>query len=168
MIRIGKIAATHGLQGALILTHIVGNARWLKKEEPLFLEMQKGSFIPFFISASKAANDEEYVVNLEETTTVEAARKLVGKHVYVNETVLSKYAANSPLLWIGFKVNDANKGELGVVDDMMHTSTQWIARMIINGKEVLLPLVNETIESIDLKKKTLYLDLPEGLLEVYL
>ena len=113
-------------------------------------------------------NDEEYVVGLEETTSVEAARRLIGKHVYVDEDVLGKFAKNSPLLWIGFKVIDKQKGELGLIDDMMQTPTQWIARMIYKDKEVLLPLVEQTIEKIDLKKKALYLDLPEGLLEVYM
>jgi 16S rRNA processing protein RimM len=65
-------------------------------------------------------------------------------------------------------VIDKSKGELGIVDDMMQMPTQWIAQMNYKGKEVLMPLVEQTIESIDLKKKTLHLDLPEGLLEVYL
>ena len=150
------------------MTHIVGNAKWLKKGDALMLELHKGSFIPYFVSNHKANNDEEYVINLEDTDSVEAARKLIGKHVYVNEEVLDKHAKDSPLLWIGFKVNDKRSGELGVIDDMMQTPTQWIARMMYKDKEVLLPLVEQTIEGIDMKKKTLYLDLPEGLLDVYM
>ncbi len=168
MIRIGKIVATHALQGAMVMTHIVGNAKWLKKGDALMLEMHKGSYIPFFVDGCKANNDEEYIINLEETVTMEAARRLIGKHVYVNEDVLGKFAKDSPLLWIGFKVIDKDKGELGIVDDMMQTPTQWIAQMKYQGKEVLIPLVEQTIDGVDLKKKILHLDLPEGLLEVYL
>ena len=59
MIRIGKIVATHGIGGSLILTHIVGNSKWLKKGNAIHVEMQKGSYIPYFISNIKANNNEE-------------------------------------------------------------------------------------------------------------
>ena len=34
MIRIGKIVATHGLTGSLIMTHVAGDKNWLKKGIP--------------------------------------------------------------------------------------------------------------------------------------
>ena len=81
MIRIGKIVATHGLNGSLILTHVVGNSKWLKKEHVLLVEMQKGSYIPHFISQCKANNDKEYVINIEDIYNVESAKKLSLIHI---------------------------------------------------------------------------------------
>ena len=75
MIRIGKIVATHGLQGSLVLTHVVGSSDWLKKGDVLFLELNKGSFIPFFVKTVKGVDDEEYIVTLEDVTVVEEAKK---------------------------------------------------------------------------------------------
>ncbi len=168
MLRIGKIVATHGLTGSVIMTHIIGHSKWLKKEDILFVEMNKDSRIPFFITELKAPKEGEYVLNFEDTKTVEAARKLVGKHVYVNEDVLAKHATDSPLLWIGFKVIDKTGGDLGPIEDIMQTASQWLAKLTYKGKEVLLPLIEQTIEGVDLKKKILHMDLPDGLLEVYL
>jgi len=168
MIRIGKIVATHGLQGALVMTHIAGNSKWLKKDDTLFLELQKGSYIPFFVTQTKASNEEEYIVNVEDIETVEKAHKLIGKNVYVQEDILAKYAAETPLLWIGFNIVDKNKGKLGAIEDIMQTATQWLAKFTYEGKEVLIPLVEQTIEKVNLKSKTVYVDLPEGLLEVYI
>src|ERR1700744_145096 len=112
MIRIGKIVATHGISGDLVLTHVVGNSKWLKKEHVLQVEMQKGSFIPYFISNFKENNNKEYIINIEDIDKIESAKKLVTKHVYVDENILSAFARQSPLLWIGFKVIDAQNGEI--------------------------------------------------------
>ncbi|MGN6568327.1 MAG: ribosome maturation factor RimM [Flavipsychrobacter sp.] len=166
MIRIGKIVATHGLQGAVVMTHIVGNSKWLKPEDVLFLELHKESYIPFFISQLKASNDEEYILNLEDTNSSEAARKLIGKNVYVNEDILSKHATDSPLLWIGFNVVDREKGSLGPIQDVMQAGPQWLAKIIYNDKEVLLPLVDEMILDVNVKNKFVRMDLPEGILDL--
>ena len=96
MIRIGKIVATHGLQGSLVLTHVVGSSDWLKKDDVIFLELNKGSFIPFFVQTAKAANDEKYIITVEDVTVVEAAKKLIGKLAYVKEDILSATAADEP------------------------------------------------------------------------
>src|ERR1043165_5550485 len=126
MIRIGKIVATHGLQGDVVMTHITGKQGWLKTGDVLFLALRKDSYIPFFISQVKTAGVEEFVLHLEETDSVEAARKLVGKEAYVQEEVLAKSGvAETPLLWIGFELVDTEKGSLGKIEDIFQTSAQW-------------------------------------------
>jgi len=168
MIRIGKVVATHGLNGALILTHVVGNSNWLKKGQVILLEMQKGSYIPYFIAQFKVNNDKEYVINVEDIDKIESAKRLVTKHVYVDEDILSAYAKQSPLLWIGFNVIDKTKGRIGTIQDVSQTGYQWLAKVIYVGVEVLIPLIDEMIEKIDIKTKTIEVVLPDGLLEVYL
>ncbi|XZF16067.1 ribosome maturation factor RimM [Chitinophagaceae bacterium MMS25-I14] len=168
MLRIGKIVATHGLQGNLIMTHIAGQAGWLKKDDVLFVEMNKGSFIPHFVTMAKAANDEEYIVTVDDVATVEAAKKLVGKQVYVKEELLAGIMKDSPLMWIGFNLVDRTKGSLGAIEDVLQTGTQWLAKLTIEGKEVLIPLIDQLIIEVNARNKFIRMDLPEGLIEVYL
>lgn len=168
MIRIGKIVASHGLQGSIIITHILGKANWLKKDDTIFVEMNKGSFIPFFVQQCKAANFQEYNIQLEDIATVEQAKKLIAKHIYVNEEVLTQFAQKSPLLWIGCVIIDAHYGNLGAIADMLQTSAQWIAKLNYQGKEVLVPMVEQTIVNINLKKREIQTTLPVGIIEVYL
>jgi 16S rRNA processing protein RimM len=168
MLRIGKIVATHGLQGAVILKHIVGNSEWLEKDSVLFVELRKGSHIPYFTIAAKAHNDEEYIVTLDDLNTVEAAKKLVGKQVYVKEDILSDHAEDSPLLWIGYNLVDREKGGLGQIEDVMQAGAQWLAKITYEGKEVLVPMVPQIIVEVNARNKYIRVDLPEGLLEVYL
>jgi 16S rRNA processing protein RimM len=168
MIRIGKIVATHGINGDLILTHVLGSSKWLKKEHILQVEMQKGSYIPYFISQCKENNNKEYIIHIEDIDKIESAKKLVTKHVYVDESILSGFARQSPLLWIGFKVIDRKNGELGIIEDVMQTGNQWLAKTTYKNTEVLIPLIDQTIQSLDIKTKIINMNLPNGLLEVYL
>ena len=168
MIRIGKIVATHGLTGSLILTHVVGSSDWLKKGHVLLLEMKKGSFIPYFVSQFKQNNNKEYIINIEDIDKVELAKKLITKQVYVDESILSAYAKENPLLWIDFKIIDAQNGDLGNISDVTNTGFQWIANVIYKNKEVLIPLTDQVIEQVDVKAKTIKVKLPDGLLDIYL
>jgi 16S rRNA processing protein RimM len=168
MIRVGKIVATHGLNGAVVLTHIMGDSQWLKKGTALMVEMQKGSYIPYFVAQCKASNNEEYIVNIEEIEKIESAKKLIAKQVYVDSTILSAYIRQSPLLWIGFGLIDKNEGNIGTVEDVLQTGKQWIAKTTYKDKEVLIPLIEQTIGSIDTGKKILNIEIPDGLLDVYL
>ncbi len=167
MLRIGKLVATHGVQGDLILAHITGKAGWLKVGDVLFVALRKGSNIPHFVSKIRRENEEEIILHLEDTDTPESARMLVGKDAFVAEQVLATVSQDSPLLWIGFEAIDEKEGSLGPVDDVYQTAQQWLATVHIQGKEVLLPLVDQTLKKIDIPNRKLYLSLPHGLLEVY-
>lgn len=166
MIRIGKIVATHGLQGTLILTHIAGKKDWLKKDEAIFVAVQKDSRIPYYITMVRRVNDEEYHVQVEDVLTVDAAKKLVGKQVYIAPEVLGEATLDNPLLWIGFNVTDATLGSLGPLADVAQTGHQWVGTIHHNGKEVLLPMVKPLLVEVNLRNRYIRMDLPEGLLDL--
>jgi 16S rRNA processing protein RimM len=166
MIRIGKIVATHGLQGEVVLTHILDKTGWLKKTDVLFLELNKESFIPFFVTNVRADRSDECVISLEDISKVEEAKKFIGKQVYVEEVILEKQKVDSPLLWIGFDIVDREKGSLGKIEDVIQTAHQWLASITYQDKEVLIPLVKEMILDVNVRNKFIRMDLPEGLLDL--
>jgi 16S rRNA processing protein RimM len=88
--------------------------------------------------------------------------------VYVDESLLSDYARQSPLLWIGFNLIDKNYGEIGKIEDVMQTGNQWLAKLTYKNTEVLIPLIEQTINELNIKTKTIKTTIPDGLLEVYL
>lgn len=166
MIRIGKIVATHGLSGTLILTHIAGKNDWLHMDEAIFIAVQKDSRIPYYPTKVKRINDEEYHVQLDEVDSVEVAKKLIGKEIFVAPEVLGNATVDSPLLWVGFNVVDAHQGALGPLVDAVQTGPQWIGTIHYEGKEVLIPLVKPIIVEVNLRNRFLRLDLPDGILDL--
>jgi 16S rRNA processing protein RimM len=166
MIRIGKIVATHGLTGAVVFTHFADSKNWLKVGDVLFLELNKGSYIPFFVTSEKCVDEEEYLVGLEDVNTVENAKKLVSKHVYIEDDRLKDIVKKSPLMLMGFNIVDSSLGSIGIVEDVFQTGHQWLAKTTYEGREVLIPLFEQIILDINTPNKFIRMNLPEGLLDI--
>src|SRR5258706_7839201 len=93
--KIGKLAASHGLKGDLVLQHNLGKKTSLKGLEMIFLEEGKDNFMPHFISSASIKNDKEVFIKLEGTDSKEAARKLTPKEAWLAEEDFKKFAAKS-------------------------------------------------------------------------
>lgn len=167
-VNIGKFVAVFGLQGELILKHALQKKLSFIKGDVLFLEMQKQSYLPYFVETAKAKTDEETLVLLEGVSTKEAAKIVVQKQVWLAETHFRKLAkTTSPIALLGFMV--VNEGEdLAPVDEVIEQPHQILLRITLQEKEVLIPLHAETLEKIDKKNKKVHVTLPDGLLEIYL
>ena len=56
-------------------------------------------------------------------------------------------------------------GEISAVNDH---GPQAIFIILFEGKEILIPVTDEIIKKIDRKNKTIKVETPEGLIEIYL
>jgi 16S rRNA processing protein RimM len=165
---IGQIVATFGLQGEVVLKHNLGKKTSLKGLEVLFIEEAKDKFLPYFIKGTKIKNEAEVFVSVDGITTKEAAKKITAKKVWLREEDFHKQAGKTaPISLIGYMMIDGVK-ELGNVLEVIEQPLQILCRLEIDGKEVLIPLHQETIRTVNHKKKQVVVELPEGLLEVYL
>ena len=68
-INIGRIVASFGLSGEVILKHALGKKTQLKEVEAIFIEQHKGSYLPYFVQSSKAKDHEDTYVKLEAVDT---------------------------------------------------------------------------------------------------
>jgi 16S rRNA processing protein RimM len=165
--KIGKLAATFGLEGQLVLEHNLGKKTSLKGLENIFIEEMKNSFIPYFIESAKIKNDKEVYVKLEGISAKETARPLVKKEVWLNEVNFKKFAAvAAPISLLGFMVVNEEE-ELGEVCEVIEQPHQVLCKIIWNGKEALIPIHEDSLEKIDKKNKRLFVNLPDGLLDIY-
>ncbi|HZW65102.1 MAG TPA: 16S rRNA processing protein RimM [Hanamia sp.] len=166
--KIGKLAATFGTNGQLILRHHLGKKTSLNGLKVFFIEETTNSFLPYFISSTKIKNDTEIFVSVEGIDSKEKARALLKKEVWLDEPAFKKFAAKtSPISFLGFTIID-NKKELGEVLEVVEQPHQVLCRVVMDGKEVLVPVHENSLEKIDTKNRKLYVNLPEGLLDVYL
>jgi 16S rRNA processing protein RimM len=166
--KIGKFVAAHGVKGELVLKHELGKKTSLKGLQTIFIQDKKNSFFPWFIETAAIKNEEEVFIKLEGIITREAAIKLTQKEVWFTEADLKKFSArSSPINLLGFTIiND--KKPLGEILEVVEQAHQMLCRIEINEKEVLIPLNEDTLQKIDHKKKEVIVNLPEGLLEIYL
>lgn len=167
-LRLGKIVAAHGLKGELVMKHFLGKKSALKGLESVFLEEKKNSYLPWFIQAVRIKNDSEVFLKIEGIEVREAALKLVQKEVWVPEAEFKKLAAaSSPVNLLGYCLMQ-NKKPIGIILEIIEQPGQLLCRTEIQNKEALIPLNETTLKKIDHRKKEVQVQLPKGLLEIYL
>lgn len=166
---IGKLSAVYGTEGEFILRHSLGKKTSLKDIAAVFVEDRKDSFLPYFIEKARAKDTEHLYIKLEGIDTREAARKLLQKGIYLEDADFKGLAsASAPLSLLGFNVTDKQHGPLGEISEIIEMPLQVLAKVMFREKEVLLPLNEQTLLKIDKKQQTVHLDLPDGLLDIYL
>jgi 16S rRNA processing protein RimM len=165
--KIGKLAAAFGVQGELILEHSLGKKTQLDGLEAIFLEEKKDTFLPYFIVSTKVKSKNEIYILLDGIKTREEARLLLKKEVWLRENDFKKLAAgSSPISLLGFMVFN-NKRELGEVVEVIEQPHQLLCVVMIDHKEVFIPIHEEFLKKLDKENKKLYVSLPDGLLDIY-
>lgn len=164
----GKITKTHGLKGELTIKLDVANTEDFTDLRYLLIE-DKGNLIPYFIDYLKINGDKMFV-QLQDVIKLEQALFFIGKAVFLPNELLPQLADDEFYYKeiIGFKLIDAEKGEIGAISDVLEYPTQAVIQVIQDGKEILIPIHDDIIQKVNKKAKTLNIKAPEGLIDMYL
>lgn len=166
--KIGKFAASHGFNGDLVLQHNLGKKTSLKGLETIYIEQTKENFLPYFIEKTSIKNDSETYVKLEGVDNKEVARKLTPREAWLEENDFKKFSSKTaPITLLGFSIIDGET-DLGEVIEVIEQPHQILCTILYKGKEALIPVHESNLIKLDKKNKKIYLELPEGLLEIYL
>lgn len=164
---IGFIRKANGFKGEVILALHSESAEDIAGSKFLFLDMD-GSMIPFLI---ERFSDESgnIIVKFEDVDSHESASALMAHNVYLpSDEFQESTDENNFSDLIGYSVIDKVRGLLGTVKSATEMPGQFIISFEYSGAEVLLPLHDQTLLKIVKKRKELHVNLPDGLLEVYL
>ncbi len=165
--KIGRVVATYGLKGEIILHHSLGKKTSLKSLEAVFIEEKEDAFLPYFIESAKIKSDKEVYLKLEGINSKETAHKLVQNEIWLLENDFKKFAGSSaPISLLGYKlINDNN--ELGEVIEVIEQPHQLLCKILLNGYEALIPVHEDFLKKIDKKNRKIFVILPDGLLNIY-
>lgn len=165
--KIGKLAASTGLNGELILQHSLGKKTSLKGLEAIFLEDKKDSFLPYFIQTTKIRSETETILKLEGIETMEVARKLTPREVWMAEEDFDKFAAKAaPIALLGFHIIDGDT-DLGEIIEVIEQPHQVLCTILYKGNEALIPVHQDSLLKLDKKNRKIYIEVPDGLLDIY-
>lgn len=165
---LGFITKLHGLKGGLILHLDVDEPFFYAELDVVFLEI-KGQLVPYFIESINI-KDKKAIVFFEDIETLEDATELKGAVAWLPVEALPKLEEGQFYFHdvIGFEVIDKESGSLGEVQFFNSGGAQDLMIVDVKGIEVIVPVVDGVITKADLENKKLYVDLPGGLLDVYL
>ena len=165
---IGKITSLHGLKGNIKIHSYAESIDVFKPKDLLLVQNTDGLEQSYTIQWAKS-HQRSVLLSLEGVDSRSAAEALIDSRIYIEKRLLSEPDDGS-YYWfdiIGLSVYTIDKQYIGKVDSIIPTGASdvyVVTNPDINKKnEVLIPAVDTVVLDIDLNKKKMTIDLPEGL-----
>ncbi len=166
---LGKIAKKFSFKGEVLVYLDTDEPELYENLESMFVECGK-HLIPFFIENSSLHKNDFLRVRFEDVKTEEQADEIVGNAIYLPLKMLPKLTGNKFYFHevIGFEVEDKRHGLVGEIQSINDSSAQPLFEVLNGDTEILIPMIDHFLVKIDRENKKVLMDLPEGLIEMYL
>ncbi len=166
---LGYVAKLHGFKGEVSLFLDVTNPEDYSSLDAVFIEIN-GQLTPFFITSLKLKNRGFAAAKFEGVDTENDARLLLRKHIYLPESILPELEGTNfyDHEIVGFEVIDTTYGSIGIMQQVIDLSANPLFQILKDDTEILVPIRDGVVKSIDRTKKTIEIETPPGLIELYL
>jgi len=161
---LGKIIKTRGLKGCLKVVSYAENNDVFLNFEYLYLRTPAGDIAKFDIAKINLSGRFLFI-ELRGIDNREKAQALLNCTLLVPRSFYPEPAENE-YYWhdlVGLEVVSANGSCLGRIESIFPTPGHDIYVCRKEGREYLLPATTKVIKNIDLGKKIMTVELPEGL-----
>lgn len=164
--QLGHISRIHGYKGSVVAFFDTDRPEAYTALESVFLE-DRGELIPFFIEDLAQNSKGHFILKFEEVDDESSALNLVGSELWLPLSVLPPLEGKSFYYHeiVGFELWEKEQ-KLGICKSVLDSSAQPLLVMDYQGREVLIPAIDEFIVSIDRDAQRMNLSLPEGLLSI--
>ena len=171
MIEIGKCGKPHGLNGTLKCQIDERYLDDVLQAKAIFIGVGANP-IPYFIESAREGNS--FLIKLEDVNSKEDAETLAHKPIFLREEDLmehveeeeDEFSDNRYEKWIGYTIIDEEMGLIGKIEQILSLPGHFTALIMHDEKEVLIPLHESLIVSINKEKKEMVFNLPKGLLNL--
>ena len=166
---LGKIAKKFSFKGEVLLYLDTDEPELYENMESVFVEFNN-NLVPFFIENSSLHKNDFLRVQFEDVDSEEEADSILNCDVYLPLSMLPKLSGNKFYFHevIGFEIEDKRLGVFGKIVSINDTTAQPLFEVLNGEVEMLIPMIDHFLVEIDRKNKKVVMDLPEGLVEMYL
>jgi 16S rRNA processing protein RimM len=166
---LGKIAKKFSFKGEVLAYLDTDEPELYQNMESVFVDFND-NLIPFFIEHSSMHKNDFLRIKFEDVDDEIAADELLGQSIYLPLKMLPKLEGNKFYYHevIGFNIEDKRHGIIGRIVSINDSAAQPLFEVINGDKEMLIPMIDQFLVEIDRKGKTVKMDLPDGLVEMYL
>ena len=166
---LGKIAKKFSFKGEVLIYLDTDEPELYENMESVLVEFNK-NLVPFFIENSSLHKNDFLRVQFEDVDTEEEADSILNCEVYLPLNMLPKLSGNKFYFHevIGFEIEDKRLGVFGKIVSINDSSAQPLFEVINGNVEILIPMIDQFLVKIDRENKKVIMDLPEGLVEMYL
>ena len=166
---VGKIVKKYSFKGELLVKLDTDDPEQFLEMESVFVEKHR-NLIPFFIESISMHKSALLRIKFEDVSSEADAESLLGSELYLPLDLLPKLSGNRFYYHeiIGFTIVDVSFGTVGVVNGVNDSTAQALFEIDRDGTEVLIPISDDIIQDVDRNNRTITIQAPEGLIDIYL
>lgn len=167
LIPVGKIVRAHGVRGAVKIypygESLAGQDAGIKLRVG---RLSRSGYAELTIQRLRG-HGKFLVAEFEELTSMDEAEELIGEEVFLSEDQLPPTEEGEYYYYqlIGLSVETKEGKRIGTLRGIIETGGNDVYSVEHEGKEVLIPAVEEIICEIDLGRGLIVVDPPEGLID---
>jgi 16S rRNA processing protein RimM len=166
---LGKIVRKYSFKGEVIIKLDTDEPELYKKLKSVFVDVGT-TLTPFFIERSLLRKGNQLRVKFKEVTSEKDAETILKSDVYLPLDLLPKLSGNKFYYHevIGYTIEDMHLGKVGKLVGINDQTAQPIFEIQNNNSEILIPMIDKFIKKVDRKNRTIVVETPDGLINMYL
>ncbi len=165
---LGTIVGKYSFKGEILVKTDTDNINSYTSLSNIFIDIDN-RLIPYFVNKCLVHKSSLLRFNLEDVSDEKFANSLLRKKIYLPLELLPNLDGNKFYYHevIGFKIIDKLKGVLGIVENINDQTSQPLFEVTDGKKNILVPLHDDLLIEIDRKNKSILVNLPEGLIDLF-
>lgn len=165
MFLVGTIVGTFGNKGDIKITPLINPPDYLLEADSIFIENEDNKKQKFKVLKAKK-HKNVYLFTLEGIDDMNVAENLSGLQVYIPSLEFKELQKNEYYYHEleGLTVYSDSGDLIGKVDHIMKGGNDILVIKDDEGKEIMIPFVDKLVPEVNLKEKTITVNLIEGLI----
>jgi 16S rRNA processing protein RimM len=164
LILIGKIVGAHGVKGNCKIRSYAESLTVFQPGSEILIATSSGLKNVYEINWAKPHSKVD-LLSLKGVTTRIQAQALIGSELFIEKAQLPELDDESYYWYdlIGLEVFTTDNHYLGRLDSILQTGSNDVYVVKKGEDEILIPALESVVHAIDLEKKRMRVELPEGL-----
>ena len=161
---IGKIVGVHGMKGYLKVYSFAESIDPFDPGKELTIKSPDGESRTVTVIDSRPYKNFLRIA-IQEVTDRSTAETFIGAGIYIDRSELPE-PETGKWYWcdlIGLEVFDSEDSYLGRIENLFETGSNDVLVVRNGEREILIPVIESVVCSVDLEEKRIMVDLPEGL-----
>ena len=166
---LGKIVKKYSFKGELLAKLDTDEPELYENLDAIFVSL-RNNLVPLFIESSQLHKSDLLRIKFEEVDTEEDADALMKSDLFLPLELLPKLEGNKFYFHevIGFTIKYQNFGNVGIIKGINDSTAQALFEIDRDGIEILIPMNDEFIIEVNRDSKTILVNTPSGLIDLYL
>jgi|SRR5699024_10566433 len=167
LFNVGQVTGTHGIKGEVKIIITSDNENRFTLGERLYVKNEQERLISLTIIKERI-HKNHLLLQFEEISNLTEAEKLKGKYLMVKEEQLPELPENEYYIYeiLDCEVYTLDDEYLGKISNIFKTGANDVWEITTeDGKEHLIPFIDDVVKIIQPEEKRILIELMEGLLE---